>query len=139
MGLFFHPVQKMELTHEYFRAIILHNFQCGLSIQDCIDTLNYFYGKEAPSYSSMKNWYKRFQRGPVSFQDEFHEGHPRSIVMPQNIDVVRELLVQEYHATYREIEAFLDFTVTNINKIFHEHLAVKTIYSRWIPHIFSNA
>ena len=76
----------MELTREYFRAIILHNIQCGLPRQDCIDTLNSFYGKEAmyltqlcvvgavtPSYSTIKNWCKRFQHGPVSFQDEFRE------------------------------------------------------------------
>ena len=129
----------MELTRKYFRAIILHNFQCGLSIQDCIDTLNSFYDKKAPSYSIMKNWCKRFRHEPVLFQDEFREGSPRSIVVPQNIDDVRELLIQNYHVTYHAIEAFLGIIVTIISKIFHENLAVKTIFSRWIPHNFSNA
>ena len=93
----------MELIREYFHAIILHNFQFGLSRENCIDTLNSIYGKEAPPYSTMKNWNKRFQRWPVSFEDEFREGRPRSIDVPKNIDVVRELLVQDYRVTYREI------------------------------------
>ena len=115
MGLYkFISAKNMELTREYFRAIILHNFKCGLSIQDCIDTLYSFYGKETLSYSTMKNWCKKFQRWPVSFQDEFREGRPMSIVqgvhanelrvhanesvpqnidvVPQNIDAARELI-----------------------------------------------
>ena len=49
-----------------------------------------------PPYSIVISWYKRFQREPISFQDELHEVRPRSIVVPQNIDVVRELLVLDY-------------------------------------------
>ena len=57
-----HLGQKMELTRRYFRVIIFHNFQCGLSIQECIDTINSFHSKEAPSYSTVNNRYEKFQR-----------------------------------------------------------------------------
>ena len=87
----------------------------------------------------MKNWCRRFQHGPVSFQDKFREDRLRSIIVLQNIDTVRELSVQDYHVTYYEIDAFLGFIDTSINKIFYEYLTVKTIHSCWIPHNFSNA
>jgi len=54
--------------------------------------------------------------------------------VPENIDAVRELIKQDRHVTYREIEASLDISMTSIYKILHEHLAVKKICSCWIPH-----
>jgi len=54
--------------------------------------------------------------------------------VPKNIDAVRELIKQDRHMTYHEIEASLDISMTSIYKILHEYLAVKKICSRWIPH-----
>lgn len=129
----------MELTREHFRAIIFHNFRRGLSRQECINELNSLYGDDAPSYSTVKNWYNEFNRGRRSLQDEFREGRPKSVVVPENIDAVCELIKQDRHVTYREIEASLGISMTSINKILHEHLAVKKICSRWIPHNLTNA
>ena len=42
--------------------------------------------------------------------------------------------MQDRHVTYCEIEATLGISLTSIYKILHEHLAVKNICSRWIPH-----
>lgn len=124
----------MELNREHFRAIIFHNFRRGLSRQECIDELNSLYGDEAPSYSTVKNWYNEFNRGRRSLSDELREGRPKSVVVQENIDAVRELITQDRHVTYREIEASLGISMTSIHRILHEHLAVKKICSRWIPH-----
>ena len=58
----------MELTREHFRAIIFHNFRRGLSRQECIDELKSLYGDEAPSYSTVKNWFNEFNRGRRSLE-----------------------------------------------------------------------
>jgi len=94
----------------------------------------FLYGDKAPSYSTVKKWYNEFNRGRSSLQDEFREGRPKSAVTPENIDAVRELIIQDRHVTYREIQASLNISMTPINKILHDHLAVKKICSRWIPH-----
>ena len=47
----------MKLIREHFAAITFHNFLRGLSRQECIDELKFLYGEEAPSYSTMKNWF----------------------------------------------------------------------------------
>lgn len=129
----------MELNREHFRAIIFHNFRRGLSRQECFDELNSLYSDKAPSYSTVKNWFNEFNRGRCSIQDESRAGRPKSVVVPENINVVRELIKQDRHVTYREIEASLDISMTSINKILHEHLSVKKICSRWIPHNLTNA
>ena len=124
----------MELTREHFRAIIFHNFRRGLSRQECIDELKSLYGDEAPSYSTVKNWFNEFNRGRRSLKDEDREGRPKTAVVPENIDAVRELIMQDRHVTYREIEASLGISSTSIHSILHGHLAVKKVCSRWIPH-----
>ena len=115
----------MELNREHFRAIIFYNFRRGLTQQQCIDELNSIFGDEAPSRISVYRWYGEFNRGRSSLQDEFREGRPKSVVVPETIDAVRQLILQDRHVTYREIETTLGISGTSIHSILHEHLTVK--------------
>lgn len=83
--------------------------------------------------------FAEFNRGGRLLKDEFREGHPNSVVLPENIDIVREMIKLDRHVTYREIEASLGMSSTIVNSILHKHLGVKKICSRWIPHNFTNA
>ena len=73
----------MELNREHFRAIFFYKFQRGLTQQQCIDEPNSIFGTEAPSRTSIYRWYGEFNQGRSSLQDEFREGHPKSIVVPK--------------------------------------------------------
>ena len=50
-------------------------------------------------------WFSEFTRGRISLADSSREGRPFSAVVPENIDAVRELIMQDRHVTYREIAA----------------------------------
>ena len=81
-------------------------------------------------------------QGPVFIdiiQDEFREGLPKSIVVPETIDAVRQLILHDRHMTYCGIETTLGISGTSIHSILHEHLTVKKIFSHWIPHNMSIA
>ena len=79
----------MELNREHFRAIIFYKFRRGLTQQQCIDELTSILGDEALSRTSIYRWYGEFNRGRSSLQDEFREGRPKSVVVPETIDIVR--------------------------------------------------
>ena len=116
-------------------ANIFHNFRRGLSRQEYIDELKSLYGAEAPSYSTMKSWFSDFKHDRRSLKNEIREGPPKTAVVPENINVVRELIMQERHVTYSEIELLgISSTRYTIYKIMYERLAVKKICCRWIPH-----
>ena len=72
-------------------------------------------------------------------RDEFHAGYQKSIVVPENIDAVKEVIKQDHHVTYHEIEVSLEISIKSINKVLPKHLAIKNICSRWIPHNLTNA
>ena len=97
----------MQLTREHFRRTIFYNFRRGLSRQECIGELKSLFGDKAPSYSAAKNWFNEFNCGQRSLKDKVREGPPKTAVVSENIDTVRELIMQDRHVTYREIDASL--------------------------------
>ena len=84
--------------------IFVQLFRPGLIQQQCIDELNSIFGNEAPSRTSVYRRYGEFNRGRISLQSEFCEGRLKSVVVPETIDAVRQLILQDRHVTYREIE-----------------------------------
>ena len=50
---------------------------------------------------------------------------------------MRQLILQDRHVTNREIETTLGISGTSIHSILLEHLTVKKICLRWIPHNLS--
>ena len=61
-----------------------------------------------------------FNRGRNSLQDEFRR--PKSVVVPETIDAGRQLITQNRHVTYREIETTLGISGTSIHSILNVHL-----------------
>ena len=113
----------MELARDHVRSIFFYNFRRALSQQECIDELKFLFGDKAPSYGTVKIWFKDFNCGRSRLKDEFREGPPKTAVVSENIDAVRELIMQDHQVTYREIEASLSISSTSIHSILHEHLA----------------
>ena len=94
----------MELNRDHFHAIIFYNFRRGLTQQHSINELNSIFSYEAPSRISVYRLYGVFNRGRSSLQDEFCEGRTKSVVVPETIDPVRQLILQDRHVIYLEIE-----------------------------------
>ena len=115
----------MKLNREHFCAIISYNFRRGLPHQYCIAELNSIFGHEAPLRTSVYRWYVEFNPGRSSLQDEFREGHPKSVIVPETIDAVPQLILQDRHVTYREMEITLGISGTSIHSILYEQLNVK--------------
>ena len=99
----------MELNRKHFRVIIFYNFRRSLTQQLCIDELNSIFCDVAPSRSSVYRWYGECNRGRNSLQNEFSESRPKSV------DAVRQLILQDRHVTYHEIETSLGISGTSMH------------------------
>ena len=115
----------MELTREHFLSMIIHNLRRGPSRQEYIDEHKYLFGNKAPSYSTVKNWFNEFICGRRSLKDKVCEGPPKTVVVSENNDAVRELIMQDRHVTYHEIGPPFSISSTSIHLILHEHLTEK--------------
>ena len=105
----------MELNREHFPSIIFYNFWRGLTQQQSIDELNSIFGDKTPKRTSVYRWYGKFNRVRGSLPDKFREGCPKSDVVAETIDAVRQLILQDRHVIYREIETTLGISGTIIH------------------------
>lgn len=96
------------------------------------------FGNEAPSKATIYRWFAEFQRERDSLSDALREGRPKSAVSPENIDAVRELIKEDRHVTYEQIQASLSISGTAIQTILHEELWLRKLISRWGPHLLSD-
>ncbi|GBP69297.1 hypothetical protein EVAR_57541_1 [Eumeta japonica] len=106
----------MDLSRENFRAIIYYNFRRGLTQKQCIDQLTSTFEDEAPSKTTVYHLFSEFNRELSMLTDEFKEGRLKLVVVPQNIDAVRELIMQHRHITYSEIKASLQISMMQISE-----------------------
>ena len=58
--------------------------------------------------------------GRGSLKDDFRQGPPKTAFVSEYIDAVHELIMQDPHVTYREIELFLGISPSNFHSILHE-------------------
>lgn len=123
----------MDLTQENYRAIIFYNSKRKLSPKDCVAELVSVFVDEAPSRAAVSRWYSKFQRGLTSFDKQYDGCTSETVVMPANIDAVRQLTKEDRYVTYREIQASLGISGTSVKNILHQELGARKLISRWIP------
>lgn len=88
----------MELNRENFRAMIYYELSMWIN-STTTDQLASTFGDKAPHRTTVFRWFAKFNRGRRSLKDEIHKGRPKSVVLPENIDAVREMIRLDRHVT----------------------------------------
>ena len=127
----------MELESRDFRAMIFYDFKRGLSVTDCSDQLSATFGESAPSKPTVYKWYREFSLGRKSIKVDPSPGRPVSVTTQENVEAVRKLVDRDRRITYDEIQEELGLSSTTIHKILHEHLKLRKVCARWVPHMLT--
>ena len=98
------------------------------------DDLKTIYGSSSYSYSTVAKWVNLFKSGRESLEDDSRCGRPRTEVIPYNIKQIEELIADDPHITYCEMEDLSGLSRGTIERIIIEHLQLRKITSRWVPH-----
>ncbi|GBP72279.1 hypothetical protein EVAR_24847_1 [Eumeta japonica] len=85
--------------------MIYYDFRRELTQKQCINQLTSTFKDKAPLKTTVHHRFGEFNRGRSTLTDEFKEGCSKSVVAPQSIDAVRELMIEDRHVTCREIKA----------------------------------
>ena len=70
----------------------------------------------------------------MELEDNSRSGRPVTGPTEENIEKVRKIIEQDPHCTYVEIEEETSLSNGTITKIIHDHLKLRKVTSRWVPH-----
>jgi histone-lysine N-methyltransferase SETMAR len=97
------------------------------------------WGPNAPSQKTVKRWYERFERDDFDLYDAPRSGRPISMVTKENIDAVAKLIKDDPRITYEEIAEDLQISAPSIHTIIYDHLHLRKVTARWVPHLLKPA
>lgn len=124
----------MEISREQFRVIIYYDFKYGLNEDECLERLDQAFGSKHASRATVHRWYLEFKRGGTSVKDEERDGRPKTGVTIKNVEKVREMVRDDPHVSYQQIQKVLKIGAYTVSKILHDELRMKKVVCRWVPH-----
>ncbi len=116
------------------RSYIKTRLLLGLTAVQIHNELCVAYGPEVVSYRTVARWIRRFSDGHDSLEDNPRSGRPLSAVSQKNIDAVRDLVNKDPHISIDYIADILDVSHGSVDTILKQHLGLRKISSRWVPH-----
>ena len=123
-----------DFTRRDFRAMILILSKMKKTRQEIHETLQEHFPDVAPSLSTVERWCREFTHGNFVLEDAPRAGRPSVSHNEQNVDQVLELVIQDSHVTYAQIEHETGLSSGTINVIIHKELCLRKLCARWIPH-----
>lgn len=127
----------MELPKIALRAMMFYDYKKGLTFTQCFESLNKCFPGSTQSKETVRRWFQEFQCGRVNLEDEARSGRPRTAVTEENVVAVKNLIKEDPHITYCEIEEVLKIASTSVNTILHECLHVQKRFACWVPHLIT--
>lgn len=125
-------VSKIE-----YRAVIKFMTKEGQTPQEIKDRLDGVYGNAAPSYSTVKEWAKRFRLGYESLEDDDRPGRPADSITSENVALLEKIVLSDRRLKVKELSAMSNLPETTVRRILHKHLKMKKICARWVPKLLS--
>lgn len=125
-------ISKMEKPN--YRSYIQMRFELGFNAATIHNELKEVHGDQAPSYPTVWRWYDYFKHGGNSLEDTPRPGRPITACTTDNISRVREVIEDNPYCSYDDIEAQTLLSRGTVERIIHEHLKLRKITSRFVPH-----
>ena len=95
------------------------------------------YGDSAPSKITICQWYAEFKRGRTDTEDAERSGQPNEVVAPVTIKKVHQIVFETRKLKLREIADTLKISYGSVYAIFHEHLSMRKLLSKWVPRLLT--
>src|SRR5215469_4668729 len=118
------------IERAHFRAMILYDFKSNLTGEQSNQWLQAAFGNDAPSRSTVFQWFAEFRRVRTALEDEDRSGRPATSVTPTNIAAVEIMIHEDPRVTYEEIQSALKICSPAVSVILHDYLRVRKICCR---------
>jgi [histone H3]-lysine36 N-dimethyltransferase SETMAR len=126
------------MKSENLRFYIQVRFKLGIALNEIFKELKTALPDNAPSLSTVTRWFNKFKGGFNDLKDKHREGRPITGTTLVNIERVRVVIENDPWCSFDEIEAETSLSRGTIHTIIHEHLKMRKLTSRWVPHQLTN-
>ena len=75
-------------------------------------------GEHAPSYATVKNWVAQFKCGDFSTCDAPRPGRPKTVIIPESIDQIHELILEDRRISVKSIASNWASHVSRLGPLF---------------------
>jgi histone-lysine N-methyltransferase SETMAR len=123
----------MEIHKYEQRSVIKFLFLQKNKSRKIHEELVEVYTDSALSYPAVTFWCRRFKRGNFSLDDEASGRPETTVITPDNIDKVEDLILEDRRIKVREIADETGISIGSVEKILHDHLGVRKLVSLWVP------
>ncbi|GFS18619.1 transposase, partial [Elysia marginata] len=106
-------------------------------VQRCMSCQSIVCGDCACSYQTVCRWVKEFNKGKESLSDCPRPGRPKSCVNKQTISSIKRDIDGDPHISVRELGDTNGLSYGAVHTIITEHLRMKKVFVRWIPHLLT--
>ena len=128
----------IKLTREQFPTMILYDWKISLNYRESHVHLVAAWDDQASSDRKVLNWFHEYERGKLDVSDSPRSERPRTALTDEMIDADRLMIDDDPHVTYQQIEFSLGINSPAIYSILHDHLKLRKVCARWIPHSLTN-
>ena len=117
---------RRELLSSFF-------FFQGKAPKEIHATLKETLGEHAPSYETVKNWVAQFKRGDFSTCYAPRPGRPKTVITPEIIDQIHELVLEDRRILAKSTAEQLGISHERVGSIIHEDLDMRKLSANWVP------
>lgn len=122
------------MENQDYRFYIKTRAILGVKAREIHEELTEAYGPKAISYTTVQRWTKAFNEGEMELEDHDRSGRPVTKMTLDNIQLVQRLIDEDPHCTYEDLEEETQLSRGTIERIVHDHLQMRKVTSRWVPH-----
>ena len=127
----------MELQRTHFQAMNFYDFKSGLAQQQSHIRLKAAFGDEAPSRTTIYDWFAEFQRGRRSLEDIPRSGRPAAATTDLQVAAVQKLVDEDGRVTVLQIAEEVGISSGSVSNVLHNSLGLSKVSARWVPHMLT--
>lgn len=120
------------------RLLVNYDFHAGISATECHHRITAAFSGVQLSYETVRKWYSRFRDGDERLEDREREGRPKTAVTEENVEKIKDLIESNPRISYDGIQQCLKIGRQAVNTILTEHLRVKKVAAKFVPHLLTS-
>lgn len=128
----------MEVTIEEQRAFVKIMTLRQIRPTEIREALVEACGESAMALRTVQKWVQRFQSGDGCIEDASRSGRPPTACVDESVRKVNALMENERRWTCTEIAESLDLSKSSVHRILTDHLNMRKLSARWVPHNLTN-